>query len=64
MGVLAARIGFTVVVLALVVWLLATGKPLGGLLIIPLVAIWLRRAAERGKLGRRTEPRPATRPGP
>jgi hypothetical protein len=35
------------------VWLLVTGRPLGGLLIVPLVAIWLRRAAESGRLTRR-----------
>jgi hypothetical protein len=45
--VLGLRIGFTVAVMAIVVWLLATGRPLGGLLIVPLAAIWIRRLAER-----------------
>jgi hypothetical protein len=45
--VLALRIGFTVAVMALVVWLLVTGHPVGGLLIVPLAAILLRRRAER-----------------
>jgi Flp pilus assembly protein TadB len=49
---LALRVGFTVVVMAVVVWLLITGRPLGGLLIVPLLAIWVRRAAESGRLTR------------
>jgi hypothetical protein len=49
---LALRLGFTIVVAAIVVWLLATGKPLGGLLIVPIVAIWIRHAAESGRLNR------------
>jgi hypothetical protein len=48
--VLGLRIGFTAVVIALAVWLLLTGRPLGGLLFVPLGAIWLRRAAESGRL--------------
>ena len=47
---LALRIGFTVAVMAVVVWLLLTGKPLGALLIVPLLAIWIRRGAESGRL--------------
>ena len=47
---LGLRIGFTVAVMAVAVWLLLTGRPLGGLLIVPLAAIWLRRAAESGRL--------------
>jgi hypothetical protein len=46
------RIGFTAVVLVGVVWLLMTGRPLGGLLLLPLAAIWLRRKAESGQLKR------------
>jgi hypothetical protein len=49
---LALRIGFTAAVMAVVVWLLITGRPLGGLLIVPLLAIWIRRAAESGRLTR------------
>lgn len=49
---LGLRIAFTVAVMAVVVWLLLTGRPLGGLLIVPLVAIWVRRAAESGRLTR------------
>jgi hypothetical protein len=50
--VLALRIGFTIAVMALVVWLLAAGMPLGGLVIVPLLAVWLRHAAESGRLTR------------
>jgi Flp pilus assembly protein TadB len=49
---LALRIGFTVAVLAVVVWLLSTGRPLGGLLIVPIIAVWIRRSAESGRLTR------------
>jgi hypothetical protein len=49
---LGLRIAFTIAVMAIVVWLLSTGKPLGGLLIVPLIAIWLRHAAETGRLSR------------
>mgnify|MGYP000244589326 CR=1 FL=1 len=49
---LALRLAFTGVVLVLVVWLLRDGKPLGGVLLVPLAAIWLRQAAEL-RLGRR-----------
>jgi hypothetical protein len=47
---LALRIAFTVVVMAIVVWLLSTGNPLGGLLFVPLLAVWLRRAVETRRL--------------
>jgi hypothetical protein len=50
--VFALRIGFTIAVMALVVWLLAAGMPLGGLVIVPLLAVWLRQAAESGRLTR------------
>jgi ethanolamine transporter EutH len=44
---LVLRLGFTAAAMAVVVWLLAAGRPLGGLVIAPLVAVWIRRAAER-----------------
>ena len=49
---LGLRIAFTAAVMAVVVWLLLTGRPLGGLLIVPLLAIWLRRSAESGRFQR------------
>ena len=33
-----------------VVWLSITGRPFGGLVLVPLAAIWMRRAAEGGRL--------------
>jgi ethanolamine transporter EutH len=45
---LGLRIAFTAAVMAVCVWLLLTGRPLGGLLIIPVLAIWVRRRAEAG----------------
>jgi ethanolamine transporter EutH len=50
--VILLRIGFTAAAMAGVVWLLLAGKPLGGLLVLPVLAIWLRRTAESGQLRR------------
>jgi hypothetical protein len=50
--VFALRIAFTIAVMALVVWLLTAGMPLGGLVIVPLLAVWVRHAAESGRLTR------------
>lgn len=50
MIMIALRAGFTVAVMAVVVLLLSTGNPLGGLVIVPLLAVWIRRAAETGRL--------------
>ena len=49
---LLLRLGFTAVVMAGVVWLLRSGQPLGGLVFLPLLAIWLRWQAESGRLAR------------
>jgi hypothetical protein len=49
-AMLALRIGFTVVATAVMILLLSTGNPLGGLVIVPIIAIWIRRAAESGRL--------------
>jgi Flp pilus assembly protein TadB len=49
---IALRIAFTVAVMAIVVWLSSTGHPIGGLLIVPFFAVWVRRAAETGRLAR------------
>jgi hypothetical protein len=46
------RLAYTAVVMAVVVALLKTGKPLGGLFVVPLFAIWLRHEAESGRLAR------------
>jgi hypothetical protein len=47
------RLAYTAVVMAVVVWLLRTGNPVGGLVVIPAVAVWLRRDAESGRLAAR-----------
>jgi hypothetical protein len=51
--VIFLRVAYTVAVMVLVVWLLRTGRPLGGLVIVPLAAIWLRREAESGRVTQR-----------
>jgi hypothetical protein len=47
---LALRVTYTAVAMAVVVWLLRSGEPVGGLLIVPALAVWLRRTAESGQL--------------
>lgn len=44
------RFGYTAAVMAVVIWLLRAGNPVGGLLIAPALAVWLRREAESGRL--------------
>jgi hypothetical protein len=46
------RLAYTALVMVGVVWLLRSGQPLGGLVLLPLVAIWLRRKAESGEPAR------------
>jgi hypothetical protein len=50
---LFVRLAYTVVVMGLVVWLLKEGNPVGGLLVVPAAAVWLRREAESGHLAER-----------
>jgi hypothetical protein len=47
------RLAYTAAVMVLVIWLLRHGNPLGGLLIVPAMAVWLRREAESGRLAAR-----------
>jgi hypothetical protein len=49
---LVLRIAFTAAATAVCVWMLATGRPLGGLVIVPILAVWLRQSAESGRLPR------------
>jgi hypothetical protein len=44
------RLLYTAAVMVLVIWLLRTGHPLGGLVLAPAAAVWLRREAESGRL--------------
>jgi hypothetical protein len=50
------RLVYTALVMAGVVWLLRSGQPLGGLVILPLAAVWLRRTVESGQLARFAKP--------
>ena len=43
---IALRLLLTALTLVAVVWLLKAGFPLGGLVIVPLLAVWLRRKLE------------------
>jgi hypothetical protein len=47
--VLALRIAYTLAAMALVVWLLRTGQPLGAVAVLA-AAVWARGAAESGRL--------------
>ena len=44
------RLAYTAAVMVVVIWLLRTGNPLGGLLIVPALAVWFCREAESGRL--------------
>ena len=43
---MALRLAFTLGAVAIMMWLLVTGHPLGGLVIVPLLAIWVRQRFE------------------
>ena len=43
---------FTLAVMALVVWLLLSGQPLGAVAVV-VAAVWLRRTAEAGPFATR-----------
>src|SRR3954453_23263991 len=47
------RLLYTAAVMVVVLWLLRTGNPLGGLLIVPAAAVWLQHEAESGRLATR-----------
>jgi hypothetical protein len=57
---LGLRLLYTAAVMFVVIWLLRTGNPVGGLLLVPAAAVWLRREAESGRLVARLRrtPRP------
>ena len=50
---IVVRLAYTAVVMVVVIWLLRTGNPVGGLLLVPAAAVWLRREAESGRLSAR-----------
>ena len=43
------RLAYTLAVMAAVVALASNGQPLGGLVIVPLAAVWLRGMVESGR---------------
>jgi hypothetical protein len=47
---IALRLVYTAAVMFVVIWLLRTGNPVGGLILLPAAAVWLRRYAESGRL--------------
>jgi hypothetical protein len=47
------RLLYTAAVMVLAIWLLRTGNPLGGLLLLPVAAVLLRREVESGRLAAR-----------
>jgi hypothetical protein len=55
---LALRLIYTAAVMAVVIWLLRSGNPVGGLLVAPAAAVWLRREAESGRLAARVRRTP------
>jgi hypothetical protein len=50
---IALRLLYTAAVMVVVIWLLRTGNPVGGLLLAPAAAVWLRREVESGRLAAR-----------
>jgi hypothetical protein len=50
--VLLLRLAYTALVMVGVVWLLRSGEPLGGLVLLPALAIWLRHKVESGEPAR------------
>jgi hypothetical protein len=59
---LALRFAYTAAVMVVVIWLLRTGYPLGGLLLVPAGAVWLRREVDSGRLSARVRRAPRRRP--
>ena len=50
---IALRLLSMAAVMVVVIWLLRSGNPVGGLIIVPAAAVWLRREAESGRLAAR-----------
>jgi len=52
-AMIVLRLVYTAVVMAVVIGLLRAGNPLGGLVLAPAAAVWLRREVESGRLAGR-----------
>jgi hypothetical protein len=50
---LVLRLVYTAAVMVVVIWLLRSGNPVAGLLLVPAAAVWLRTEAESGRLAAR-----------
>jgi hypothetical protein len=50
LAMIIVRLAYTAAVMAMVLGLLRAGNPVGGLVVVPAVAVWLRRDAESGRL--------------
>ena len=55
---LVLRLVYTAAVMVVVVWLLRSGNPVEGLLLVPAAAVWLRTEAESGRLAARVRRAP------
>jgi hypothetical protein len=53
LGMILLRLAYTAAVMVVVISLLRSGNPVGGLLIVPATAVWLRQEAESGLLATR-----------
>jgi protein-S-isoprenylcysteine O-methyltransferase Ste14 len=49
---LMVRFIYTAGVMTLVLWLASSGNPFGGLVVVPILAVLVRRSAESGRLNR------------
>jgi hypothetical protein len=52
-NMIVLRLLYTAAVMVVVIWLLRAGNPVGGLVLAPAAAVWLRREAESGRLAAR-----------
>jgi Flp pilus assembly protein TadB len=49
---IVVRLAYTAVVMTLVLWLASSGNPFGGLVVVAVLAVMVRRSAESGRLNR------------
>jgi hypothetical protein len=52
-AMIVLRLAYTAGVMVVVIGLLRAGNPVGGLVLAPAAAVWLRREAESGRLAGR-----------
>lgn len=49
---IALRLVYTAAVMVVVLWLASSGNPFGGLVVVPILAVLLRRSADSGRVNR------------